>query len=81
VTTRYASDCLEASVADNGSGIPPELIDQIWNPFFTTKTVGKGSGLGLALVYDIVKNHGGEIAVTSTVGKGTEFSVRFPVCQ
>jgi signal transduction histidine kinase len=57
------------------------VIDQIWNPFFTTKTVGKGSGLGLALVYDIVKNHGGEIAVASTVGKGTEFIVRFPACQ
>ena len=81
VSTRCASGWLEASVADNGSGIPPELIDQIWNPFFTTKTVGKGSGLGLALVYDIVKNHGGEIAVASTVGKGTEFIVRFPACQ
>jgi signal transduction histidine kinase len=81
VTTRNESGWLEASVADDGSGIPPEVIDQIWNPFFTTKTVGKGSGLGLALVYDIVKNHGGEIAVASTVGKGTEFIVRFPACQ
>jgi signal transduction histidine kinase len=80
VTTRFSSGCLEASVTDNGSGIPPEVIDQIWTPFFTTKAVGKGSGLGLALVYDIVKNHGGEIAVASTVGKGTEFIVRFPVC-
>ena len=81
VSTRYAAGWLEASVTDNGSGIPAELIDQIWNPFFTTKTVGKGSGLGLALAYDIVKNHGGEIAVASTVGKGTEFIVRFPACQ
>jgi len=81
VSTRYASGWLEASVTDNGSGIPAELIDQIWNPFFTTKAVGKGAGLGLALVYDIVKNHGGEITATSTVGEGTEFIVRFPVCQ
>ena len=81
VSTRYAVGWLEASVTDDGSGIPAELIDQIWNPFFTTKTVGKGSGLGLALVYDIVKTHGGEIAVASTVGKGTEFIVRFPACQ
>jgi signal transduction histidine kinase len=81
VSTRYASGWLEASVTDNGSGIPAELIDQIWNPFFTTKAVGKGAGLGLALVYDIVKNHGGEITANSTVGEGTEFIVRFPVCQ
>ena len=81
VSTRYAAGWLEASVTDDGSGIPAELIDQIWNPFFTTKAVGKGSGLGLALAYDIVKNHGGEIAVASTVGKGTEFIVRFPACQ
>jgi signal transduction histidine kinase len=81
VTTRGVTGWLEASVTDSGSGIPAEMIDQIWNPFFTTKAVGQGSGLGLALVYDIVKNHGGEIAVTSTVGKGTEFIVRFPVCQ
>lgn len=80
VATRCVSSWLEASVADNGSGISPEVIDQIWTPFFTTKTVGKGSGLGLALVYDIVKNHGGEITVASVVGKGTEFIVRFPVC-
>ena len=81
VSTRGTPGWLEVSVADNGSGIPPELIDQIWNPFFTTKTVGKGSGLGLALVYDIVKNHDGEITVNSIVGKGTEFTVRFPACQ
>jgi len=81
VTTRSVPGWLEATVKDSGSGIPEEMIDQIWTPFFTTKTVGKGSGLGLALVYDIVKNHGGEISVASTVGKGTEFIVRFPICQ
>jgi PAS domain S-box-containing protein len=81
VTTKCSANWLEASVADTGSGIPAELMGQIWNPFFTTKKVGEGTGLGLALVYDIVKNHGGEIAVASTVGKGTEFIVRFPVCQ
>jgi signal transduction histidine kinase len=81
VTTHSVPGWLEARVTDTGSGIPAEMIDQIWNPFFTTKTVGQGSGLGLALVYDIVKHHDGEIAVTSTVGKGTEFIVRFPACQ
>jgi len=81
VSTRSSLGWVEAVVADTGSGIPDELIDQIWNPFFTTKTVGKGSGLGLALVYDIVKKHNGEIMLNSTVGKGTEFIVRFPVCQ
>ena len=81
VETRCVAGWLEASVTDSGSGIPSEMIDQIWNPFFTTKAVGKGSGLGLALVYDIVKNHRGEIMVASTVGKGTKFIVRFPVCH
>ncbi|MFZ2491930.1 MAG: ATP-binding protein [Thermoanaerobaculia bacterium] len=66
-------------VSDTGSGIPPELIDKIFNPFFTTKEDGKGVGLGLAVVYGIVQAHGGEIEVSSVVGHGTTFRVRLPL--
>ena len=70
-----------AKVIDTGSGIAPDILDQIWNPFFTTKVVGKGQGLGLAVTYDIIKRHQGEIEVRSTVGHGTEFIVKLPMCQ
>jgi signal transduction histidine kinase len=66
-------------VRDSGCGIPPDVIDRIWDPFFTTKEVGKGIGLGLALSYNIVKRHGGEISVSSSVGHGSQFTVRLPV--
>jgi signal transduction histidine kinase len=70
-----------ARVIDTGSGIAPEMLDQIWTPFFTTKVVGQGQGLGLAVTYDIVEKHQGTIEVRSKVGGGTEFSVKLPVCQ
>jgi len=57
------------------------MLDQIWNPFFTTKVVGQGQGLGLALTYDIIKKHDGVIEVHSQVGKGTEFIVKLSQCQ
>ncbi|HIJ94172.1 MAG TPA: PAS domain S-box protein [Desulfuromonadales bacterium] len=66
-------------VSDTGSGIDPDIIDRIWDPFFTTKATGKGLGLGLALTFNIVKRHGGEISVQSTVGKGSQFIVWLPV--
>lgn len=66
-------------IADNGNGIGPDAIDKIWDPFFTTKEVGTGVGLGLALTYDIVKRHGGKIEVKSRLGKGAEFTVLLPV--
>ena len=66
-------------VRDTGCGIAHDVIDRIWDPFFTTKEVGKGVGLGLALSYNIVKRHGGEISVKSTVGEGSQFTVRLPV--
>lgn len=67
-------------IRDTGCGIPRDAIDQIWDPFFTTKDVGQGLGLGLALTYNIVKRHGGHISVESQVGKGSCFTVRLPTC-
>jgi two-component system, cell cycle sensor histidine kinase and response regulator CckA len=65
-------------VSDTGCGIPPEDLPHIFEPFFTTKPVGKGTGLGLALVYGIVEKHGGWIDVKSEVGKGSSFSIYLP---
>jgi FixJ family two-component response regulator/two-component sensor histidine kinase len=65
-------------VADDGSGIPAEILPRIFDPFFTTKPVGKGTGLGLAICYGILKNLGGSIAVESEIGRGTTFHMRFP---
>ncbi|GAB6063328.1 ATP-binding protein [Deferrisoma palaeochoriense] len=66
-------------VEDDGPGIPEPVLEQIWNPFFTTKDVGKGLGLGLAVSYNIVRRHGGEISVRSAEGLGSTFSVVLPV--
>src|SRR5439155_16103849 len=66
------------TLEDNGPGIPPEVLPRIFDPFFTTKDVGQGSGLGLSIVHGIVERHGGTIAVDSTVGKGTIFTVSLP---
>ena len=67
-----------ASVADSGTGIPPEILDKIFQPFFTTKEVGKGTGLGLATALGIAQSHGGFVTVKSEVGQGTEFRVYLP---
>lgn len=66
-------------VRDNGAGIDEEIASRIWEPFFTTKEVGKGVGLGLALTYDIVKRQQGDIQLKSRVGQGSEFRVLLPV--
>jgi signal transduction histidine kinase len=66
------------TVADDGPGIPAEVLPRIFDPFFTTKDVGQGSGLGLSIVHGIVERHGGTIAVDSSVGKGTTFTVSLP---
>lgn len=68
-------------IRDTGCGISKDAIDQIWDPFFTTKDVGQGLGLGLAVTYNIVKRHGGDITVESRIGKGSKFTVRMPACQ
>jgi signal transduction histidine kinase len=68
--------CL-VSVSDNGPGIPSSIIDKIFQPFFTTKPTGQGTGLGLSLSYDIVKAHGGTITVESEEGKGSTFIITF----
>jgi len=78
VSTKKTNDKIEIKVADNGPGIPTEIKDKIFQPFFTTKPSGKGTGLGLSLSYDIIKAHDGELRVESEVGKGSEFAIILP---
>jgi two-component system, NtrC family, sensor kinase len=80
-TSREGAGMVAVQIRDTGCGIPKDAIDQIWDPFYTTKAVGEGLGLGLALTYNIVKRHGGAISVQSTLGKGSTFTVRLPICQ
>jgi ligand-binding sensor domain-containing protein/signal transduction histidine kinase len=70
---------IEIKVKDNGVGIPQGILDKIFQPFFTTKPTGQGTGLGLSLAYDIVKAHGGDIKVEAKEGEGSEFIVQLPV--
>jgi len=75
VNTKKLNDKIEISVADNGNGIPQKVVDKIFQPFFTTKPSGQGTGLGLSLSYDIVKAHGGELKVETKEGEGTKFTI------
>jgi len=70
---------VEVEVADNGDGIPADVLPKIFDPFFTTKAVGKGTGLGLSICHKIVENHGGKLEVHSKPGAGTRFIVVLPV--
>jgi signal transduction histidine kinase len=78
IKTLKDGDYLTVYITDNGVGIPPDIIDRIWEPFFTTKELGKGTGLGLELVYQIMARHGGEAHVSSKPGE-TTFSFCFPL--
>ncbi|GEO07895.1 hypothetical protein SAE01_03910 [Segetibacter aerophilus] len=78
VTTKRVADKVEITIKDNGIGIPQKVVDKIFQPFFTTKPTGQGTGLGLSLSYDIVKTHSGEITVESTEGDGTTFIITIP---
>ncbi len=78
VKTKKINDKVEVKVADNGNGIPQKVLDKIFQPFFTTKPTGQGTGLGLSLSYDIVKAHGGVLRVATKEGEGSEFIIHLP---
>jgi PAS domain S-box-containing protein len=79
VATRDLGDAVEIRIRDNGAGIPPEIRDKLFQPFFTTKPTGEGTGLGLSISWDIVtQQHGGTIEVDSRPGEFTEFTIRLP---
>jgi signal transduction histidine kinase len=79
VTTGKTGNTAEIKIKDNGRGIPQKVLDKIFQPFFTTKPPGQGTGLGLSLSYDIIKAHGGQLTVETKEGEGTEFTMRIPV--
>src|SRR5262249_39205001 len=78
VFTKKDNGKVEISVKDNGNGIPQKIIDKIFQPFFTTKPTGQGTGLGLSLAYDIVKAHGGEIKIETKENEGSNFIIQLP---
>jgi signal transduction histidine kinase len=79
ISTKKLHGKIEISVKDNGRGIPKNIIDKIFQPFFTTKPTGEGTGLGLSLAYDIIKAHGGTLKVHAKEGEGSEFIIELPI--
>ena len=79
VSTKKLKDKLEIKVKDNGNGIPQKVLEKIFQPFFTTKPTGQGTGLGLSLSYDIIKAHGGEIKVETKENEGSAFNISLPL--
>ena len=79
ISTKKMGDIISIAVKDNGNGIPQPVLDKIFQPFFTTKPAGQGTGLGLSLAYDIVKAHGGELKVETRDGQGSTFFIQLPV--
>jgi signal transduction histidine kinase len=79
VSTKRGNDKIEIIVRDNGGGISPRILNKIFQPFFTTKPAGAGTGLGLSLSYDTVRSHGGILKVDSKEGEGSAFIVELPV--
>ena len=76
ISTKKINNTVEIKITDNGNGIPEKALDKIFQPFFTTKPTGQGTGLGLSLAYDIVKANGGEIKVKTKAGEGCEFVIQ-----
>lgn len=81
IATGMEGDRVCVTIEDNGSGIAPEILPKIFDPFFTTKDVGSGTGLGLGICYAIIREHGGEIRVTSQLGQGTKFFILLPIAK
>jgi len=79
ISTKKINNKIEIKVKDNGNGIPEKALDKIFQPFFTTKPTGQGTGLGLSLSYDIIKAHDGELKVKTKEKEGTEFIILLPV--
>ncbi len=80
IRTWKGDECVHIEIEDTGKGIEPVNVKRIFDPFFTTKAVGKGTGLGLSLSYGIIEKHGGSIGVKSTLGEGTCFTIKLPIC-
>ncbi len=78
VSTKKLTDTIQLTVTDNGNGISQNIVDKIFQPFFTTKPTGQGTGLGLSLSYDIVKAHGGDVKVETKEGEGSVFMITLP---
>ena len=81
ISTHSIDDGIEIRFRDNGTGIPQDVIDKIFNPFFTTKPTDKGTGLGLSLTSDIIRSHGGVVNVETEAGSFTEFIIQLPLTQ
>ena len=82
VTTHQLNEKIEIRIKDNGTGIPEKVLEKIYQPFFTTKPAGEGTGLGLSLSYDIItKGHGGELKVETKEGNGSEFIIQLPLSK
>lgn len=79
IRTSHDGKNICVKISDTGSGMPKEVMDKIFEPFFTTKGAEEGTGLGLSITHDIIKKHQGEIAVESTLGKGTTFTINLPI--
>lgn len=81
-TSRINDQWVEIAIADNGLGMPEEIKAKIFNPFFTTKAIGKGTGMGMSISYQVItEKHGGKLECNSTMGKGTEFKIQIPIRQ
>jgi signal transduction histidine kinase len=78
ISTKKSEGKIEIAVKDNGNGIPQKILDKIFQPFFSTKPTGQGTGLGLSLSYDIIKSHGGELKVQTKEGEGSTFMIELP---